>query len=49
LLYEKFSVADPDPFFLPIPDPGIKKATDPGSGSATLEKFYQIFEIPPPA
>ncbi len=22
--------------FLPIPDPGIKKAPDPGSGSATL-------------
>ncbi len=22
--------------FLPIPDPGVKKATDPGSGSATL-------------
>jgi hypothetical protein len=22
--------------FLPIPDPGVKKASDPGSGSATL-------------
>ncbi len=22
--------------FLPIPDPGVKKAPDPGSGSATL-------------
>jgi hypothetical protein len=30
---------DPDPVFLPIPDPGspgIKKAPDPGFGSATL-------------
>jgi hypothetical protein len=26
-----------EPDFLPIPDPGIKKAPDPGSGSATLE------------
>jgi hypothetical protein len=23
--------------FLPIPDPGVKKGQDPGSGSATLE------------
>jgi hypothetical protein len=23
-----------------IPDPGVKKATDPGSGSATLETTY---------
>jgi hypothetical protein len=23
----------------PIPDPGVKKAPDPGSGSATLEEF----------
>jgi hypothetical protein len=30
--------SDPDPDFLPIPDPGssVKKALDPGSGSATL-------------
>jgi len=27
---------DPDLDFLPIPDPGVKKAPDPGSGSATL-------------
>jgi hypothetical protein len=29
---------DPDPDFLPIPDPGSRgqKGTDPGSGSATL-------------
>jgi hypothetical protein len=26
----------PDPDFLPIPDPRVKKAPDPGSGSATL-------------
>jgi hypothetical protein len=26
----------PDPDFLPIPDPGVKKAPDLGSGSATL-------------
>jgi hypothetical protein len=26
----------PDPDFLPIPDPGIKKAPEDGSGSATL-------------
>jgi hypothetical protein len=25
--------------FLPIPDPGVKKATDPGSGSATLQEW----------
>ncbi len=24
----------------PIPDPGVKKAPDPGSGSATLIKSY---------
>ncbi len=30
---------DPDPDFYPsrIPDPGVKKAPDPGSGSATLD------------
>jgi hypothetical protein len=27
-------VSDPD--FLFIPDPGVKKASDPGSGSATV-------------
>ncbi len=28
-----------------IPDPGVKKAPDPGSGSATLEKgYYKFFE-----
>ncbi len=29
-------IPDPDPDFLPISDPGVKKAPDPGSGSATL-------------
>jgi hypothetical protein len=28
---------DVDPDFLTITDPGVKKAPDPGSGSATLE------------
>jgi hypothetical protein len=29
--------SDPDLDFLPIPDPGVKMAPDPGSGSATLQ------------
>ncbi len=29
-------ILDPDPDFLPIPDPGVKTASDPGSGSVTL-------------
>jgi hypothetical protein len=29
-------ILDPDPDFLPIPDTGVKKAPDPGSGSVTL-------------
>jgi hypothetical protein len=28
----------PDPDFFPIPDPGVKKVPDLGSGSATLLK-----------
>jgi hypothetical protein len=28
-------IPDPDPDFLPIPDLRVKKAPDPGSGSAT--------------
>ncbi len=32
----------PDPDFLPILDPGIKKALDPGSGSATLIRSMRI-------
>jgi hypothetical protein len=33
-------ILDPDADFLPIPDPGVKKAPDPGSGSATLLNTY---------
>jgi hypothetical protein len=29
-------IPDPDLDFLPIPDPWVKKAPDPGYGSATL-------------
>jgi hypothetical protein len=29
-------MSDPDLDFLLIPDPGVKKAADPGSGSAAL-------------
>ncbi len=29
-------IADPDLDFIPIPDPGVKKAPDPGSGPARL-------------
>jgi hypothetical protein len=29
-------IPDPDTYFLPIPDTVVKKAPDPGSGSATL-------------
>ncbi len=32
----RIRIPDPDPEFLTIPDPGVKKAADPGSGSATL-------------
>jgi hypothetical protein len=34
------SPPDPEPDFLPIPDPGVKKALDPGSGSATLHETF---------
>jgi hypothetical protein len=33
-------IPDPDPNFLPIPDQGVKKAPNPGSGSATLNFYY---------
>jgi hypothetical protein len=33
--------SDPDLDFIPIPDPGVKKAPDPGSGSATLQKRFK--------
>jgi hypothetical protein len=29
-------IPDPDPAFLPIGDPGVKKAPDPGSGTLNL-------------
>jgi hypothetical protein len=34
-------IPDPDPYFSPIPDPGVKKSLDPGSGSATLHNTYR--------
>jgi hypothetical protein len=34
-------IPDPDLHFLSIPDPGVKKAPDPGSGSATLHSAVQ--------
>jgi hypothetical protein len=34
-------IPDLDADILPIPDPGVKKAPDPGSGSATL--LTQVF------
>ncbi len=43
-----YMIPDPDLDFLPIPDPGVKKAADPGSGSATLflgESFYNLKDI----
>jgi hypothetical protein len=38
-------IPDPDLDFLTIPDPGIKKAMDPGSGSATLLNRMVCFEV----
>ncbi len=41
-----FWIPDPDPDFFPpsrIPDPGVKKAPDPGSGSATL--LWCVFNV----
>jgi hypothetical protein len=32
----KNSHPDPDQDFLPFPDPGVKKAPDPGTGFGTL-------------
>ncbi len=34
-------IPDPDPDFLRIPDPGVKKALDPWSGSATLQRYIE--------
>ncbi len=38
-------IPDPDPDFLPIQDPGVKKVPDPGSGSTTLvlRQIYLVF------
>jgi hypothetical protein len=42
-------IPDPDPdFFLSIPDPGVKKTPNLGSGSATLENG-KINYVPYPA
>ncbi len=30
----EINIPDPDLYFLPIPDPGVKEAPDPGSRSA---------------
>jgi hypothetical protein len=40
------SGSDPDTDFLPIPDPGVKKVPDTGTGSATLAKSH-LCEKPP--
>jgi hypothetical protein len=40
---EIFPSRIPDPDFLPIPDLGIKKASDPGSGSATLLEIMLLY------
>jgi hypothetical protein len=36
-------IPDPDSDFLPIPDPRVKKAPDPGSGSARLFRLPTSF------
>jgi hypothetical protein len=36
LKYMGFGIQDPEKNLFRIPDPGVKKAPDPGSGSATL-------------
>jgi hypothetical protein len=36
-------IPDPDLDFLSIPDPGLKKSSDPGSGSATLLSWIGRF------
>jgi hypothetical protein len=46
--YSGFWIPDPSSGFFPSPitDPGVRKAPDPGSGSATLHKIvkYLILE-----
>jgi hypothetical protein len=38
-------IPDPDADVLPIPDPGVKKAPDSGSGSATLVPGTSVEEV----
>jgi hypothetical protein len=35
-------IPDPDHDFLPIPNPGVKKAPDPGSATLDLRKKMKI-------
>jgi hypothetical protein len=38
IIKQRRFIPDPDVEFLPIPDPGVKKASaDPGSGTATTD------------
>jgi hypothetical protein len=37
-------IPDPDPDFLLIPDPGVKKPPDPRSGSATLVLIFSYLD-----
>jgi hypothetical protein len=37
-------IPDSDLYFSHIPDPGAKKAPDPGFGSATLDSVQTFFE-----
>jgi|LakMenE01Jun11ns_1017448.scaffolds.fasta_scaffold7811457_1 hypothetical protein len=38
-----FGIRDPEKNLFRIPDPGVKKAPDPGSGSATLLTDGQVY------
>jgi hypothetical protein len=35
-------IPDPDLDFLPIPDPGVKKAPNPGSGSTMVNNTHYL-------
>ncbi len=43
-IYSKMFILDLGIKIFPIPDPGVKKALDPGSGCATLLDRYQAAE-----
>ena len=43
--YDPGWVPDPDPYFLPIPDPGSRDQKGTGSGSETLEKILLLYFI----